>query len=166
MRKKKPHITTLSEVKLTRVGKEAIIEYKDPSVATVHFNIGDEIKTMSDEKILDMFNESLRIRKKIADEYAHVAIEIPPGRPQIKYSKASDQWVPKGHVLRCIVSDGGPNGEATIYVDDQELSLAEFGRLLVSYAGWGMRIAFVPDDEIDQRVAIDVRYVENNSWGG
>jgi len=38
--------------------------------------------------------------------------------------------VPRGDVLRCIIDDGGPKGEAVIHIDDQELSLREFGRLL------------------------------------
>ncbi len=163
MRKKKPHIVPLSEVNLSRKGQEAIIEYKDTSVSTVHFKIGENIETMTDEEILELFNDSLRIRNMIAEEYTHVAVEIPPGRPQIEYFEAGDQWVPKGQVLRCTISDGGPDCEATIYIDDQELSLAEFGRLLTSYAGWGMRIAFVPEDEIEQRVAIDVRDVKDDS---
>jgi hypothetical protein len=33
-------------------------------------------------------------------------------------------------------------------IDDMELSLHELGRLLVTHAGRGMRLVFVPDDEI------------------
>ena len=73
---------------------------------------------------------------------------VPPGRPQIRYFAPGDQWVPRGGVLRCVIDDGGPDGEAIIHVDDQALSLAEFGRMLCTYAGWGMRIAFVPEDAI------------------
>ncbi len=163
MRKKKPHIVSLEEVNLTRQGHTAIIEYKDTSVATVDLKVGEQIETMTDEEILELFNDSLRIRNMIAEEYTHVAVEIPPGRPQIKYFKEGYQWVPKGDVLRCIINDGGPDCEATIYIDDQELSLAEFGRLLTSYAGWGMRIEFVPEDEIEQRAVIDVRDVKDDA---
>ena len=164
MRKKKPHIASMDEVNLTREDGVAIIEYKDSTVATTHFNIGPRIKAMTDEEILDMFNESLRIQKKMADEYVHVAIEIPPGRPQIKRCEATGTWFPRGEVLRCIVSDGGPDGEATVCIDDQELSLVEFGELLICYAGWGMRMVFVPDDEIEERAATDVRDVEDDPW--
>ena len=55
---------------------------------------------------------------------------------------------PRGDVLRCIIDDGGPNGEVVISIDDQELSLREFGRMLAVHAGWGMRIAFVPEEFI------------------
>ena len=40
--------------------------------------------------------------------------EEPPGEKQIDYHEDSDQWVPRGDVLRCIIDDGGPEGEVTI----------------------------------------------------
>ena len=45
-------------------------------------------------------------------------------------------------------------------VDDRELDMREFGRLLSTYSGWGMRIVFVPDDEIDEDPAVEVREPE------
>jgi hypothetical protein len=69
----------------------------------------------------------------------------------------SDQWVPRGEVLRCIADDGGPDGELTIHIDNEELSLAEFGKLLRYYAGWGMRIAFVPEERVTENPMIVVR---------
>ena len=56
------------------------------------------------------------------------------------YRENSDQWVPCGDVLRCIIYDGGPEGEVTIHINNKELSLAEFGRLLTVNADWGMRM--------------------------
>ena len=109
---------------------------------------------MTDREILERHNQVLRAQQQMASEYEHVAIEIPPGRPQIKYFEPGDQWTPRGDVLRCVIGDGGPNGEAVIYIDDQELSLEEFGRLLVTHAGWGMRIVFVPDGRIDEEPEI------------
>ena len=53
-------------------------------------------------------------------------------------------------MLRCIADDGGPDGEVTIHIDNEELSLAEFGKLLRYYAGWGMRIAFVPEERVTE----------------
>lgn len=84
-------------------------------------------------------------------------IEIPPGKRQIEYHKGSDQWVPRGDVLRCIIDDGGPDGEVTIHIDKKELSLDEFGRLLRVHAGWGMRIAFVPEEFVTENPKIEVR---------
>lgn len=90
-------------------------------------------------------------------EYEHVAVEIPQGRPQIKYFRLGNQWSLHGDVLRCIISDGGPGGRAVVCIDDHELSLEEFGRLLTTYAGWGMRIVFVPDDRTDEEPEIEIR---------
>lgn len=39
----------------------------------------------------------------------------------------------------------------------QELSLDDFGRLLTAHAGWGMRIVFVPEDEIFEEPEIVLR---------
>jgi hypothetical protein len=36
------------------------------------------------------------------------------------------------------------------------LTWSEFGRLLTTYAGWGMRIVFVPDDETHQKPTIRI----------
>ena len=60
-------------------------------------------------------------------------------------------------MLRCIIDDGGPEGEVTIHIDDQELSLAEFGRLLRVHAGWGMRIAFVPEEFVTDHPTVKFR---------
>jgi hypothetical protein len=86
-----------------------------------------------------------------------VAIESPPGRPQIEYFERGDQWTPRGDVLRCVVDDGGPDNEPIVYIDDRGLSWTAFGRLLTTYAGWGMRIVFVPDDEIHLEPRVEVR---------
>ena len=48
-------------------------------------------------------------------------------------------------------------GEAVIVIDDKELSLREFGRLLTVYAGWGMRIAFVPEELVHEQPKVKVR---------
>ena len=44
-----------------------------------------------------------------------------------------------------------------IEIDDRELSWEEFGKLVVTYAGWGMRIAFVPEDEVHRLPRVEVR---------
>jgi len=147
MRKRKPMVAALNQVTIRREGGDAIIDFHDSTSATTHFRIGPAVHRMSDQQILDRFN------KIIAAEHSaggrHVALEIPPGRPQIRYFKRADQWVPRGGVLRCIVDDSGPDGEAVIHIDDHALSLSEFGRLLCTYSGWGVRITFVPEEGLD-----------------
>jgi hypothetical protein len=79
------------------------------------------------------------------------------GGETIDYHEDSDQWVSRGDVLRCIIDDGGPEGEVTIHIDDEELSLAEFGRMLRVHAGWGMRIAFVPEEFTSENPKVEIR---------
>lgn len=157
MRKKKPRVATLNEVAISREGEDAIIEFHDPAISTTHLKIGTGIERMADEQILGVFNSTVTAMQQMADDYEHVAVEIPPGRPQVEYFEPADQWTPRGDVLRCVVSDGGPDAEATVHIDDREFSLSEFGRILTTYAGWGMRITFVPEDDVEREPAVEVR---------
>jgi len=154
---KKPYIANLGEVKISRQAEYGIIEYVEPNVSTTHLKIGPKVQDMTDQEILDEHNRILRIEQQMRLEYERIAVEIPPGRPQINYFELGDQWTPRGDVLRCVISDGGPGGQAIIYIDDHELSLEEFGRLLTTYAGWGMRIVFVPDDRTEEEPDIEIR---------
>jgi hypothetical protein len=62
-------------------------------------------------------------------------------------------------VLRCLIEDGGGEDGSlpVVHVDDREFDWDEFGGLLCTHAGWGMRIVFVPDDELDRTPKIAVR---------
>ena len=74
-RKKKPRIARLDQVRISRDGEEAIIEFLDPAIATTHLRIGPQVQTMTDEEILLVFNRTVslkdtwaRIEKKGAQE--------------------------------------------------------------------------------------------------
>ncbi len=75
-----------------------------------------------------------------------------------------NKWAPRGGVLRCYFEDGG--GEdgllPLIHIDDQEFSWDEFGRILCTYAGWRMRIVFVPDDELAHSAKIVIEDPERS----
>jgi hypothetical protein len=157
MRKRRPPVASLDEVTIRREGDDAIIDFHDPTIATTHFRIGPALRRLSDREILDRFNEIVAAEASAARGPQHVAIEIPAGRPQIHYYPAAAQWAPRGAVLRCVVDDTGPDGEAVIHIDDESLSLTDFGRLLCTYAGWGMRITFVPEDSLAVTPRIEVR---------
>jgi hypothetical protein len=156
MKRKERYFARLDEVRITREGDYAVIEYKEAGVPTTRLTIGPEIAGMSDEAILELFNDTLRAQAQRAAEYKHVAVEVPLGSPQIKYFARADQWSPRGGVLRCLVEDD-ENGQLVVGIDDKELSLEEFGRMLTTYAGWGMRIEFVPDDQLHRRPTLEVR---------
>jgi hypothetical protein len=156
MKLKIRYIVRPDEVIVTRQGESAVIDYKEKGFPTTHFGIGPEINDLTDEEIVELFNESLRNGAKLAADYKHVAVEVPLGSPQIEYFKAGKQWTPRGGVLRCLIDDD-ENMQAVIQIDDKELQIEEFGRLLRTYAGWGMRIEFVPEEEIHRRPTLDVR---------
>ena len=160
MRRKRPHVASLDEVRITREGDVAIIEYADERVWTTRLKLGPAVQHMTDEEILDRWNEGVLAQEQFAAEYEYIAVEIPPGKPQIEYFDKGYQWTPRGDVLRCVIDDGEPEGEPVIQIDDHELTWEEFGRMLTTYAGWGMRIVFVPDDELHDEPQIDVREPE------
>lgn len=165
MRKPRPIVYSLQEVTITREGHTAIIEYKDPAYGTTHFGIGAEIAMMTDQEIIARYNDTLRATAELVASHPYVAREIPLGSPQIEYFARADQWTPRGNVLRCLVSDTSVEGEQEplIEVDGKELSWREFGRLLCTYAGWGMRIEFTPDDAIHRRPKLVVQEPHNEA---
>jgi hypothetical protein len=156
MRRKKPYRTTLDEVSISRDGETAIITYRDPDVVTTHFKIGSNLERMTDGQILDLFNQTIEAMDKLAAAYEHVANEIPAGQPQIEYFAEGDQWTPRGDVLRCIVMGDGLDDDVFVCIDEKELTLKEFGKLLSTYSGWGMRIIFVPEDELEKEPVIEI----------
>ena len=157
MRPKRPTRVSIDQVIVTRKGNEASIDHADATAPNVHLTIGPSIASMSDADIVAMYNNILDAQRALLQEWDKTVAEEPPGEPQIDYHEGSDQWVPRGEVLRCIVDDGGPYGEVTIHIDDRELSLAEFGRLLKVHAGSGMRIAFVPEEFVADNPKVKVR---------
>ena len=160
MRLKRPLVATLDEVTITRNGDEAIIEYPDQRIGTTHFRLGPEVQQMTDGDILDRWIACVRGMEQARAAYAHVAVEIPPGRPQIGYFERGDQWTPRGDVLRCEIDDGGPaaNRSSTLTTTScPGVSSAAFSRRMP--AG-GMRIVFVPDDELDEEPRIEIREAE------
>ena len=78
----------------------------------------------------------------------------------------TSEWSPRGGVLRCVIDDdGGDDGSLpVVHVDDREFDWEDFGRLICTYAGWGMRIVFVPDDELDRTPKIVVREPDDHPF--
>jgi hypothetical protein len=156
MKRKKRYIARLDEVIITRESEAAVIQYKEPGIMTTHLTIGPEIAAMTDEEILELHNECLRAQAELAASYRHVAVEVPLGSPQIEYEPRSRQWAPRGSVLRCLI-DSDEDNMAVVEIDDHELDAEAFSRMLTVYAGWGMRIEFVPEDDIHRRPVHEVR---------
>ena len=160
-RKKRPRIARLDQVRISRDGEDAVIEFLDGSTATTHLRVGTEVQDMNDEAILLLFNQVIAAQIRNCDEMGeYVAVEIPVGSPQVeRFPGTTTEWVPRGGVLRCVIDDGGGDDGSlpVIYV---EFEWDEFGRMLCTYAGWGMRIVFVPDDELERTPRIVVKEPE------
>jgi tetratricopeptide (TPR) repeat protein len=151
---RRPHVATLDDVRISRKDGYGIIEYLDSSVGGVHLKL-DGVEAMSDEEILEAHNDVIESMNEARAAHVYHPVEVPPGKPQIEYCPESDQWVPRGHVLRCVVHDW--DREARVVIDGRELTQAEFGRLLTTFSGWGMRIVFVADDELTEEPTIEVK---------
>ena len=162
MRLKKPRPASPEEVRITREGGTAVIEYADPSIRGVHFRIGAALPAMTDSEILERFNAMLEAQAEFAAGVDRTLTEIPPGRAQIEYYERSDQWVPRGQVLRCHIEGDAERG-TLVQVDDVELDMHAFGRMLGVYAGFGMRIAFVDEDEVAEEPEIVVRELDDEA---
>ena len=155
MRTKRPRPASPDQVRITREGETAVIEYADPSIRVVNLQVGPSLAAMSDAEVLRLFNDMLEAQAEIAAGLDPTLIEIPPGLPQLEYSERSDQWVPRGQVLRCHIEDDAEAG-TIIQIDDMELDMVAFGRMLQVFSGFGMRIAFVDEEEVTQEPEIVV----------
>ena len=84
---------------------------------------------------------------------------------RLAYNEQSEQWVPRGQVVRCHIEDD-EDGETVLDIDGEQLDLAAFGRMLRVYAGWGMRIAFVDEDDVTDEPEIVVRDPDDDVANG
>ena len=153
------HVASPDEVRITREpdGETALIEYADEKIGGTHFKLGPKLRDMTDTEVLQRFNEMIEAMEEMRRTYKHVAVEVPFGEPQIKWFELGQQWCPRGGVLRCVINGRGDNGrDPVIEIDDKELTWSEFGRMLTTYAGWGMRVVFVPDDRTHEKPTIRV----------
>ena len=160
-RLKEPYIATMDQVKIDRQGESATIDYVEPGIGGVSLERGEKSDFFSDEDILEIHNACLRGQHSMRLNHEYICYEIPPGKPQIKFSTQCHQWSPRGGIVRAFIDDGGDYYKGyripTIEIDGKELSWAEFGSLVGTYAGWGMRLTFVPDDETNHEPTIIVK---------
>lgn len=157
MARPKLRVVTLDEVDIRRDGDCAVFNYKDPSMGGgMRVQLGPKVKTMTLGELLELHNDIVRRRQALAARCKHEAVEI-VGRPQIEYSKRCSQWSPRGDVLRCVITCGDLDArEPAIEIDGKELSWREFGAMLLSHEGWGMRLVFVPEGELHKTPKIKV----------
>ena len=103
---KKPQQASLEEVRIEREGEYAVITFADETIGGMHLRLGPEVQQMSDIEILECFNEVVAAMDTSVNAWDRTVIEIPVGKPQIEFASTSEQWVPVGDVLRCIIDEG------------------------------------------------------------
>ena len=101
-----------------RAPDTAIFEYADPRVATTHFTMeAGKLATMTDAELLAYWNERIEATDEfIRTQKPFTLTEIPVGKPQVEYSEQSDQWVPRGHVVRSVVVNDAPTDTQALKV--------------------------------------------------
>ena len=126
---------------------------------TTHVTVGREkLAATTDEEVFALWNDHLETHDEIMKEHEHVAVEIPPGRPQLRYFEAGDQWVPRGDVLRCVVLGFLDDPyEPFLTIDDRDFTPRELAKMVGTFGGWGMRITFLSDDELRDEPIFEVR---------
>ncbi|MFI5300067.1 MAG: hypothetical protein ACHREM_18425 [Polyangiales bacterium] len=159
---KRPYVASADQIRIVRDGDFAIIEYADDTVAGTQLKVGAEkLAAMTDEQVLDYWNRMLQARDEHREAFDYTAVEIPLGKPQIRFNEVANQWAPRGDVLRCqLLTDSGVRpalDEPFVAIDGHDLTLAEFMTMVGTFGGWGMRIEFVPDDELHVRPKVVVR---------
>ncbi len=161
MRPRNPYVARMDQVRIARHGEAARITYVEPGGPQVHLTIGPRIADMSDEDILIAHNAVIRAQQELADSYIHVAEEVPPGQPQLEFFEPGQYWVPRGQVLRFVVTsrqeDGEWESEPAVEIDGREFTWEDFGKMLLTWEGWGVRMVMVPDDELEKPPIIKVR---------
>lgn len=155
-------IASADQVRITRQGDTAIFEYADESVGTTHLRMGAEkLASMTDEELLDFWNEGIEATEEHRASLSYTATEIPVGKPQVEFFEAGNQWTPRGDVVRCqILSDAAIEptvNEPFVSIDGRDFTLGEFMTMVGTFGGWGMRIEFVPDDELHVRPKLKIR---------
>lgn len=142
----RPRTATMEEVTIRREGDIAVITFSDPEYGGINLDFGFPVELMTDSEILERYNEMVLAQLEFAAKWRPT--EIADGRPQIRFDRRYRQWLAEGHVLRCVVGESRDRDEPTIRIDNHELTLQQFGRIIASFQGWGMRIVFVSDDQL------------------
>lgn len=68
MKRKERYIVRLDEVTIRREGEYAVIDHKEERIPETHLKIGPELAEMSDEEIVELYNDTLRAQAQVSAE--------------------------------------------------------------------------------------------------
>ena len=94
MRLKRPRPASPDQIRITREGETAVIEYADPTIRVVNLRVGPSLAAMNDAEVLELFNDMLEAQAEIAAGVSPTLTEIPPGLPQINVVRRSVLTLP------------------------------------------------------------------------
>ena len=159
---KRPYVASADQVRIRRDGDDAIIEYADESVATTHLRVGAEkLASMTDDELLAFWNRRHRGQRGPPSEPELHGNGDPRRKAAGRVLRAGEPVDAKG--ARCSLPD--PFGRRPsrqvltsrfVSIDGRDFTLGEFMTMVGTFGGWGMRIEFVPDDELHQRPRLKV----------
>jgi hypothetical protein len=76
MRLKKPIHALIDQVRITRDGNDAIIDYADPEISGTRLTIGSQIKTMTDRDIVDLLNGVITAQERLLAGWNKTVVEV------------------------------------------------------------------------------------------
>lgn len=141
-------IASPDEVRIERSGDTAIIHFADARYGAVHLTLGGAGHGMSDDDVLELHNDITERKIEARDGWHYIATEIPPGRPQVQRARHGG-WEMRGDVVRALI-ESHEDREVRLNIDGRVFTMADLGGLLARFAGWGLRITVVPEDELHE----------------
>jgi hypothetical protein len=83
----RPTRATIDQLRITREGNDAVIDYADAGIAGTRVTIGPDIATMTDREIIDVFNGILAAQKRLLAAWDKAVTEEPPGKSKSTITK-------------------------------------------------------------------------------
>lgn len=142
----------LADVSIDWEGTTAVITPVEGG-GGVHLVLDEARAALSDEEVLDIHNDGVEACQAMAAIYEHVALEIPPGRPQTERGGLGRMHM-RGDVLRAEIDSADEGVE--LVVDGRPVTMQQLGELLEMYTGWGLRLTIVPTDRLAESPAVRV----------
>ena len=155
MRPKKPTHVLIDQVRITREGNDAIIDHADPNLSGARIT---GIATMTDAEIVEMHNAILDSQWTLLEAWDKtVKSKNRWGRSKSTITKIAINGCRAATCSDASSTTAGPREKSPSVSTTRNCRSAEFGRLLRVHAGWGMRIAFVPEEFISENPKVEVR---------